>query len=102
MDKHLPRKFGVIDETGITLYSPRVIDEGPFDTLEEAFDAAATLAQDGGYEELAIVLCRYSKKHECWVERVAGSITISLHDAAALIDDENEAIEARDNAERPE
>lgn len=80
----------LIDETWFSLHSPRAINEGPFNTLAEAFEAAAELAQNGNVESISIVLCRYSKRHECYVELVAGSISIALHSASALLEDADE------------
>ena len=86
----MQKMYGVIDETGLSLLSPRAIDEGPFRSLAGAFEAASEMAE-GGREQCSIVLCRFSERHECWVEVVGGGvIEIDCRDAGGLVEEEDE------------
>jgi hypothetical protein len=88
--KPAPVYFGVIDETELSLRSPRAIDEGPYDTLSQAFVGAYELLE-GGAEQVAIVRVRYSKRHEVYVEITGTSIEIDARDGRDLFnDDESE------------
>lgn len=83
--------YGLIDETGFSLRSPRGIDEGPFDYLPHALKAAANMLEAEVCEEVAVVQCRYSERLECWVEVVGGgSISIDARDAGPLLDEDEE------------
>lgn len=68
-------RYGVIDESGLSLHSPRVVDED-FATLAEAMEAAGERIFDGVYESCAVVLCYYSKRHECCVESKKGGCIV--------------------------
>jgi len=48
------------------------------------------MAEDGR-EQCSIVLCRLSKRHECYVEVVGGGvIEIDCRDAGGLVEEEDE------------
>jgi len=82
-------KFGVIDESHFSLRSPRAIYEGPFKTLEKAFAEAGRMISDRMVEEVSVVRCRFSKRHECWVEVIEGSVTIDARSAPWVTEDED-------------
>ena len=86
-------KFGLINETYMSLRSPRGIDEGPFESLLHALKAAGRVLSED-CEEVAVVQCRYSERLECWIEvSGGGSITIDARNAGALLceDEDGEA-----------
>jgi len=88
-------KYGVIDESTMSFYSPRAIDGDECSTLAGAFRAAADLIE-GGAVEVSIVRCRYSQRHESWVEvsggEDSGPISVDARGAtwAAERDDDDE------------
>jgi hypothetical protein len=91
IERSEPMFFGVIDEDHFTLYSPRAIDEGPWESMSAAM-AEAAVRIENGTEQVSIVRCRFSKRHQCWVEIVDGScITISATDTDAWFGEEEEA-----------
>ena len=85
------KTYGLIDETGFSLRSPRGIDEGPFESLRCALKAAATMLEAEVCEEVSVVQCRYSPSLEVWVEVVGGgSITIDARNAGPLLDEDED------------
>lgn len=51
--------YGVIDEDSLSLHGPRAIDGDEVHSLAAAFKAAATMIEDDGVEQVAIVRCKY-------------------------------------------
>lgn len=85
------KTYGLIDETGFSLRSPRGIDEGPFESLRCALKAAADLLEAEACEKVAVVQCRYSERLECWIEvGDGGSITIDARNAGPLLDEDED------------
>jgi xylose isomerase len=84
----MARKYGVINEDSFWLRTPRMCDEGGFDTVAEAFAAAAQMVEDGT-QELSIVVARYSLKHDCWYE-VVGAGVIQMDASQFEVEDEEE------------
>lgn len=83
-------KFGCIDESGMSLLSPRGIDGDEHDTLEEAFVEACGMIKDG-CEQVSIVRCFFSPRHECFVEDSKfGSITVDANSSSVAEEDEDE------------
>lgn len=71
-----PVLYGFICEDAFSLLSPRAIDGYAYKTFGEAV-AGAVQQIENGTSEVAIVRCRYSKRHDCYVEIVdSGCITI--------------------------
>jgi hypothetical protein len=85
--------YGIIDETGFSLRYPRMIDEGPFETLAEAFEAAHEYVTEYGTNEIAIRPCVYSKAHTYYVEDPRNTYSIQI-DATSWEDEEDEEEEA--------
>lgn len=85
-------KFGVINEDELSLRSPRAIDGEECDTLAGAFAQATDLIR-GGVEEVSIVRCRFSERHEVWVEVPDGSITIDARGVDWAADEDEDAEE---------
>lgn len=70
-------KFGVINEDDFQLRTPRSIDGDECNTLAEAMKQAAEMIEEGS-EQVAIVMCQYSARHEAWVEVPGKSLTINV------------------------
>ena len=66
--------YGIIDENYFSLASPREIDYGPFETIEEAFDCVCEMMKDREDIQASIVKVVSSKKAKAYVEdlRVGG------------------------------
>ena len=58
-------KYGLT--TGLSFRQPRTIDEGPFDTVGEAFEEAHQLFQSADMDDIDIVTCEFSDGVEWWV-----------------------------------
>lgn len=66
--------FGIINETHLTLFSPRCIDDGPYDTIKEAMLGIAEMVQDD--DEWAIVSAKWSERHTSYVEAGKTYLTV--------------------------
>ena len=82
--------YGIIDETGFSLRYPRMIDEGPFQTLAEAFAQAEEMIRDCGITDIAIRPCVYSKKHTYYVEDPRNTMSIQIDASSWEEEDEEE------------
>lgn len=83
-------KYGCIDESYLSLRSPRCIDGDEQNTLAGAFEVARDMIENGT-EKVSIVPCRYSPNAQSWVEIVGeGSIQIDASDGASFFDYDEE------------
>lgn len=64
-------KFGVINEDDFQLRGDEC------NTLAEAMKQAAEMIEEGS-EQVAIVMCQYSARHEAWVEVPGKRLTINV------------------------
>lgn len=62
--------WGVMGADGLCLTGPRLADE-VFESLNEAFQEAGQMIQDGIYQEIEIAPCRLNAKEGYWYD--AGS-----------------------------
>ncbi len=72
-------KYGVINEDGFSLRSPRSIDGDECTSLKDAMEQAARMIEEDEAEQVSIVRCIYSAAHEGWVEVPGESIEITAH-----------------------
>lgn len=63
----MKKGIGVIDETHLTLRSPRAYDDGGFESIERAMECAADLLYNGA-SEVAIVNAIYNPDEGIWYE----------------------------------
>ena len=64
--------YGVIDETFLSLRSPRIVDSA-CETLSGAWSEAQSMIE-GGSEQVAIVRARWSERHGCHFEMGEGEV----------------------------
>ncbi len=87
-------RYGLIDENHFSLSYPRVVDED-YATIEEAMEEATRRIAEEEGTQYSVVLCFFSKKHDCMVESSkSGCITIDASDWNG-----NEVIEKAEEAE---
>lgn len=61
------RGIGVIDETQLSLRSPRACDDGGFESIERALECVADLLYNGA-TEVAVVNAVYDPEEGIWYE----------------------------------
>lgn len=69
-------RWGVINEDEFSFTSPRAIEGDECDTLAEAVKQATELVTEGGVAQASVVECRFSARHEVWVEVPGRHLTI--------------------------
>lgn len=71
-------KWGVINEDGFSLRSPRTVDN-EHEHFSAAMEEAGLMLARGEAEQVSVVRCRYSPKDAVWVEVAGTSIELTLH-----------------------
>lgn len=65
MNKH----YGVITDDGLSLRGPKMVDEGPFNSLREAFEAAIEHIMGEPEAFAKVVVCKIENPNDpIWVE----------------------------------